>query len=70
MHIDDYRTLISTHHDGAGGLLHFDYRSPSIFEGTTFMGGPIEVSVHDPCVYISGVYENGIEVHEEYEFMK
>lgn len=54
MHIDDYGTLIGTHHDEAGGLLQFDYRSPSIFEGS-FMGIPIEVSLNDPSVRITGV---------------
>lgn len=67
MHIDDYRTLISTHHDGAGGLLHFDYRSQSVCEGTTFMSVPIEVSVHDPWVYITVVYEREGEVQEDFQ---
>lgn len=67
IHIDDYGTLIGTHPDEAGGLLQFNYRSPSIYEGTTFMGIPIEVSLNDPSVRITGFYEHGGEVLEDYE---
>ena len=67
MHIDDYRTLIGTHHAEAGGWLHFDYRSQSIYEGTTFMSIPIEVSVHDPWVYITAYCEHEGEVQEYFQ---
>ena len=66
MYIDDYGTLIGTHHDEAGGLLQFNHRSPSIYEGT-FMGIPIKVSVYDTCIRITGVYEHEGEVLEDYE---
>lgn len=67
IHINDFITLISAYHDEVSGCLQFDYRSPSIYEGTTFMGIPIKVSVHDRCIRITGVYEHEGEVHEDYE---
>lgn len=67
MHINDYTSLISTYHDEAIGFLQFDHRSPSIFEGTAFMGIPIEVSVNDPWVRITGFCEYEGEVQEDYK---
>lgn len=67
MHINDYMSLITTYHDEAGYLLQFDYRSPSIYEGTTFMGIPIEVSTDYPWVRITGFCEYEGEVQEDYK---
>ena len=69
IHIEYYVELIKSN-DHRQSRLQFDYRSPSIFEGSTFMGIPIVVYTFDNrAVWINGYFEdNKEEVQEKYEF--
>ena|SRR5690554_5641391 len=69
IHIEDYVELINSN-DHRQSCLQFDYRSPSIFEGSTFMSIPIVVYTFDNrAVWINGYFEdNKEEVQEKYEF--
>ena len=71
IHIEDYVELINSN-DHRQSCLQFDYRSPSIFEGSTFMGIPIVVYTFDNrAVWINGYFEDSKEeVQEKYEFEK
>lgn len=70
IHIEDYIELIKTSQHEHISYLQFDYQSPSIFEGSTFMGIPIVVyTFNNRAVWITGYFEiKKEEVQEKYEF--